>query len=393
MIVNSKKLFLTEVTTMKAGQYSKGTLSDCRGGVAIIVAILLPVLIMFIALAVDIGYLTVTRNELQNVADASALSGARWLGRLYECNGDLVSCEEAMSYEDQQTYNVNRWAIWWGVQSVAWKNSAGGKDSIRILPDDIVVGRWNTDQKIISPVTNIAPTAVQVTARRDASANSPITTFFAGIMGIDTLEVSAVATASLTGLSEAAEGALPIPVAINLSWLTMADRCDEDLILYPSSGDVCAAWHVYDAEAYKNPNADLMKEMIEDYTAEEFSSPETKAGETQFKFTNGTLASLFTSDTILNLFNTMKVKNDGILDNDENSATWTTSVAVFDDATEGCSPNQSVPIVGFASIVITGVDPPPDTVIRAKIRCALIDGGRGGGLDLGTLGSIPGLVQ
>jgi hypothetical protein len=136
-----------------------------------------------------------------------------------------------------------------------------------------------------------------------------------------------------------------------------------------------------------------MQEMIEDYTAEDFRSPETKAGETNFKFTNGTLASLFTSDTILNLFNTMKVKNDGILDNDENSDTWTTTVAVFDDAIEGCSPNQSVPIVGFASIVITGVDPPPDTVIRGKIRCDLIDGGRGGGPDLGTMGSIPGLVQ
>jgi len=44
------------------------------GATAIIVAITLPMLIGFGALAVDVGYMYVNKNELQNVADAAALA-------------------------------------------------------------------------------------------------------------------------------------------------------------------------------------------------------------------------------------------------------------------------------------------------------------------------------
>ena len=44
-----------------------------RGVTIVIVAIFLVVLIGFVALAVDVGYMYVTRNELQNVADAAAV--------------------------------------------------------------------------------------------------------------------------------------------------------------------------------------------------------------------------------------------------------------------------------------------------------------------------------
>ena len=47
-----------------------------RGSVAVITAILLAALIGIAALAVDIGYVAVSKNELQNVADAAALAGA-----------------------------------------------------------------------------------------------------------------------------------------------------------------------------------------------------------------------------------------------------------------------------------------------------------------------------
>ena len=81
------------------------------------------------------------------------------------------------------------------------------------------------------------------------------------------------------------------------------------------------------------------------------------------------------------LFNVMKVKNDGKYDFDTDSATWTTSVPIFDDVTEGCNPNGSITIVGFATIVITGVDPPPVTTIYATVKCDIVEPGRGGGAD------------
>jgi len=60
------------------------SLKDQAGAVAVTVAILMFVLVGIAALAIDIGYLLVTRNELQNVADAAALAAASKLGDNYQ---------------------------------------------------------------------------------------------------------------------------------------------------------------------------------------------------------------------------------------------------------------------------------------------------------------------
>ena len=60
------------------------TMKDQAGAVAVTVAILLVLLVGFAALAIDVGYLMVTRNELQNVADAAALAATRKLGIIYQ---------------------------------------------------------------------------------------------------------------------------------------------------------------------------------------------------------------------------------------------------------------------------------------------------------------------
>lgn len=49
------------------------------GAVAVIVAISMVVLVLMLGLVLDLGHLYVTKNELQNAADACALSGAREL--------------------------------------------------------------------------------------------------------------------------------------------------------------------------------------------------------------------------------------------------------------------------------------------------------------------------
>ena len=69
------------------------TIKGMRGSYAIMTAILLVVFIGITALAVDVGYLMATRNELQNVADSAALAGARMIGSIYE----------SMTFQQQQT--------------------------------------------------------------------------------------------------------------------------------------------------------------------------------------------------------------------------------------------------------------------------------------------------
>lgn len=50
-----------------------------RGNIILLTALMLPVLLGFTALAIDVGYLFVVRNELQNAADAAAMAGAGYL--------------------------------------------------------------------------------------------------------------------------------------------------------------------------------------------------------------------------------------------------------------------------------------------------------------------------
>ena len=52
-----------------------------HGAVLVIVAISMIALLGVVALAVDYGYLAVTKTELQNIADASALAGAGELAK------------------------------------------------------------------------------------------------------------------------------------------------------------------------------------------------------------------------------------------------------------------------------------------------------------------------
>ncbi len=50
-----------------------------KGITAVYVALLIPIFLGFAALAIDVGFIKVTQNELQNAADAAALEGVRAL--------------------------------------------------------------------------------------------------------------------------------------------------------------------------------------------------------------------------------------------------------------------------------------------------------------------------
>ena len=374
---------------MKTSQHFIFKMRDRKGAVAVIAALSLVMLIGFVALAVDVGYVMVTRNELQNVADGAALAGARTLGHLYKLNKGAMYVPSAGDISTIKT----------AVMDVASLNQAGGKKGIIINDDgkDIVIADWNpTTHKM--DITGNPPYAVQVTARRDNSANAPITTFFAKIFGINTVDVSAVATAALSG-EGVNTGGLGLPVAINKSWMTTLP-CNQNLTFHPSSAGTCAAWHAYLPGKVKDggdpyePTGSDMRKLLDDMAALKYSSPKTIAGQTQYDFTNGTLADLFTHDNIQNLFNTMRFKNDGKLDADSSDATWTTQIPIFDDLDVGCSPNGPITIVGFTTIVITGVDPPPASTVYATVVCNKVSPeDRGGGSYYGTFGEIPGLVQ
>ena len=68
---------------MKNYQIKDTKAANSQGSVLVLVSLLLVVFLGISALAIDVGYLTTTKNELQNVADAAALAATGELGLIY----------------------------------------------------------------------------------------------------------------------------------------------------------------------------------------------------------------------------------------------------------------------------------------------------------------------
>lgn len=361
-----------------------------RGVVAVYVTLTLAIFLGIAALAVDIGYMLAGKSELQRTADAAALAAARQLGYIYE----------PMSYERQLTYDATADAatIQGAAVDVAAQNRAAGSYVV-IDSNDIQIGTWQQDRDPKFAATMAQPDAVHVRARRDGTTNGPITTFFARILGIRSLGVSAVATAALTSESTSGPGGLPIPIGIPTRWFDNPSFCESQITFYPpcnkepcTSSEGCAGYHTYTESP---ASAAFLKNVImPGLESGAYEAPATTAGATDFNFTGGTLASLMNPPDypFISLFNSMKVRNDGISDFDNDPATWTAKVIVYESDT-CANPNQSLRIAGYVTIVITNVVGAPNPTIQGKVLCDSVQAGRGGGSSYGTKGSIPGLVQ
>jgi Flp pilus assembly protein TadG len=142
------------------------------------------------ALAVDIGHLVVTKNELQNAADSGALAGARVL---YTNDGQAVNSAANQTATDAAVANTSDNA------------------TVEILAGDVLRGHWSFSAKEFWPnETVLTPpvlwdvsteeldadpnfiNAVQVTARRDST---PVASWFARILGFTGFTQSATAVA------------------------------------------------------------------------------------------------------------------------------------------------------------------------------------------------------
>ncbi len=340
-------------------------LTSQKGTVTVVVALILLLLIGFAALALDVGYMMVKRNELQNVADAAALAAAGKLGSIYK----------SMDPAAQQTYVASPSDI------VPVATALASSMSLTVRDSDVIIGHWQFSTNTFTAGLS-QPNAVRVYTHRDSVANGAVQTLLAQVIGINSMPVSADATASLSGLDNIPEGGLPIPVGISKAWFTH-NYCDQPIRLYPTNDPSgCAGWNVYTQSPASNNE---LRTIIAGLTNGTFQSPETISGETGFNFTGGTLGNqAFTA--FQNLFNAMK---------DKDTNTWTTTVPVYDwpDCSNPNPRDGAITIAGFATITITNVSPPPTMTIDAKVICNLVTGGSGGGSDYGTMGSIPNLVQ
>jgi Flp pilus assembly protein TadG len=345
-------------------------LDNEHGAVAVMTAILLVVLLAMVAGAIDIGHALVAKNELQNTADAAALAGTRSLGLIYE----------GMTPAQQQAYTLtggDQAAIVTAVQTTAAANSAAGVPIV-INAADIAIGTWNPTTRIHTPTVN-QPKAVRVWARRDAAANGAISTFLAGVIGITSISVNAVATADMTAVGQTAPGQLDVPFGISTYYFTQFG-CGDAIQFHPNDGtpQACAAWHTFDQSP---ANANTLRTIIDGLRTGTYQSPGTAPGGT-LTFTNGNVSSAFPN--LIQLYNAKKDAN----------GNWDVFVPVYDSP--NCTPpNGALPIVGYAEARITNVQGAPNHLISATVLCNIFEGNTtGGGPPFGpVLSTIPGLVE
>jgi Flp pilus assembly protein TadG len=345
-------------------------LSNSHGAVAVMTAILLVVLLAMTAAAVDIGHAVVAKNELQNVSDAAALAGTRALGIIYE----------GMTNAEQQSYVLtsgDQATIVDAVQSTAVANSAAGV-SISINTSDIAIGTWDPANRTHTPTVS-QPKAVRVISRRDSSANGAISTFLAGVVGLTSVSVNAVATADLTAVGQTAPGQLDVPFGISTYYFTQFG-CGDAIQFYPNNGtpQACSAWHTFDQSP---ANANTLRNTIDGLRTGDYQSPGTSPGDT-LNFINGQVNSAFPN--LINLYNARKDTN----------GNWDVFVPVY-QSDECTPPNGPLPIVGYAEARITNVQGNPNAMISATILCNIFEGNTvGGGPPYGpVMSTVPGLVE
>lgn len=140
--------------------YTIGKPLQRNGAIVIMAALSLLVLVAYLAFSVDVGYIAVTQSELQNAADAAAMSATRML--------------------------PDREAAITAATTWAGKNIAAGKPVPVVAAEDVEIGIWDDDTASFNGLdqdSSVTPNAVKVTCRLDSERENPLSLFFAPILG------------------------------------------------------------------------------------------------------------------------------------------------------------------------------------------------------------------
>lgn len=163
---------------MKSPKITSSSIANQQGVVAIMVGFAMLFLLFFAALAVDIGYVLTTKNELQNIADAAALAAAGRLAEFYDSGQIPIESSVKLT-----------------ATTVASMNWVGGEDGDGTVVDsNIELGTWKDGQFTVSPYFLYA---ARISARRDGETGIAIPTFFAKLFGIDSVNLRAMAIAEV----------------------------------------------------------------------------------------------------------------------------------------------------------------------------------------------------
>jgi Flp pilus assembly protein TadG len=161
---NANCLFFLETVMIRSSLFNRRESLACRRGlIFVLAAFLMIVVIGMVAFGVDIGYIVLTRTELQKAIDATAFAAGAQL-----VNGTAAAQTEGLKY--------------------LALNPVGGR-TLGATDANFEFGSWDPTTRTFT-VSNVDPTAVRVTGN---DTNQPL--FFARIFGKTSFNASAAAVA------------------------------------------------------------------------------------------------------------------------------------------------------------------------------------------------------
>lgn len=167
-----------------------GALTDDeeRGAIAVLLAIVMVVVLGFAAIAVDVGMLYSERAQLQNGADAGAVFVAQKCAS--KLPSDAIDCNTAPST---------------GLRSVVGGNAVDGLTKV---------------EQPIALSTQSRTVTVSVKAQEPGKTSDGVSTFFARVLGISTVDATATASARW---GTPTKGIVPFPLAIAVCKFNLAE--------------------------------------------------------------------------------------------------------------------------------------------------------------------------
>jgi hypothetical protein len=199
--------------------------SNQSGATIVFVALCIFVIISFAALALDISHLAVTKNELQNAADAGALAGAH---KLYSNDGRVITHDVArqaaiavstMNQSDNVPADVETEDVLIG----HWSFGIGSlPKGFTVSTSTDPVPLWGVDTVTLDENPDFI-NAVQVTAWRKEPR---VTSWFARIFGYEDFLQSAAAVAYIGFSGSVEPETIDQPIAI----------CKESLLQNSANG-------------------------------------------------------------------------------------------------------------------------------------------------------------
>jgi hypothetical protein len=227
-----------------------------RGMSFAMLANMFTVLLGFAGRCIDVGVVALSRDQLQTVADAAALAGARQLADPKRVS-PTYSLTTAEGLARTRVIAIAKANTTLGQAGVVLDNPTNDPSG------DVVLGYKDTTVKNSALVTAPSPStmenSVQVNARRDATHGGLIPAFFSKALGFSdsSLAIKSTATAqlySVQGFKTAPTGLRTtlIPIALNVTtWNAMIARQTTDNYTYNSPSTVSTGGDgIYESSLY-----------------------------------------------------------------------------------------------------------------------------------------------